>query len=174
MLCLGARGPFAGVLFAGESRKIQCGCPSLECTSSLWCMRGGIDAPNGLGFVPRASRAYFEKFHRSSKQREVIKSTCVPASYQRFLRGWWAQSHRAPLLGRNAASLPLPSPATSSPCKARVCYCVFSFILLFSACSLGLVFFCFTSFLTFPHFLQFLSHCLSEDGSLLLFLFSCT
>lgn len=160
LFCLGVWGPFAGVLFAEESRKIWCSCPSLEWNSSLWCTQRGIDTQNGFGSVPRASRVYFENFCRSSKQREVTKWARVPASYQHFLRGRWARSCRAFLLRGNAASLPLPSPARSSSCMARVCYHVFSFILLFSACSLGLVFFCCMSCLTFPHFLQFPSRCL--------------
>lgn len=72
-LCMDARGCFAGVLFAGESRKTQCGGPSVEGSSSLLCVQGGIETQNSFGSIPKASCVYFEKFHGSTNQ--VIKWT---------------------------------------------------------------------------------------------------
>lgn len=108
LLYMGAWGPLFWVLFVVKRRKIHRGCPSLEGSSSPWRAQRGIDAWNSFGFFPRASRVYFEKIHRSSKQREVIKWARVPPSYQHFLRSSWVRSHRAPVLGVMLPASPFP------------------------------------------------------------------
>lgn len=151
---LGAWDPFAGVLFAGERRKIQCGRPSLERSRSPWCAQGGIGAQNSFGSVPRASRVYFEKFHRSNKQQEVIKWTRVPASYQRFLRTSWVQSNRAPLLGGQCCQ---PPPSFSSQVLSLQASGLLPCLLLHPTL---LCLFPWSGFLklhVFPHFAPFLA-----------------
>lgn len=163
----GCLGPLFWVLFAGKSRKIHCGCPFLEGSSSPWHAQRGIEAWNSFGFFPRVSRVYFEKFHRSSKQRQVINWTSVPPSYQHFLRSSWMRSHQAPLLEGNAASLPFPLQPGLLLARhdLQLCHLLHPALFLLPQSDLLMLH-------VFNSFLPFLPIPSSEDGSLLPFLFS--
>lgn len=147
----GCLGPLFWVLFAGKSRNIHCGCPSLEGSSSPWHAQRGIKAWNSFGFFPRVSRVYLEKFRRSSEQCEVIKWTRVPPSYHHFLRSWRELGERPLCLGGVLPVSPLQPGPLLARCDLQLCHL---FILLF-AYSLNLICLCFMSLPPFPHFFQF-------------------